>query len=115
MDSSSSSAVYYSVPVPNDDDTLTTRPLCAAYQMRPPSAPGPPVEEVVSRIERTSARISKPVALPPIAESAEKALPEPEAAQSSNQNELLKPSSKPLPSIPKQQDSFNKALENITR
>lgn len=76
--------------------------------MRPPSGPGPAVEEVVARIEQTSPRImSRSNPLPPIAET----VIEPAVAEKVDG----RPSSKPLPAIPKQQESFNKALENITR
>lgn len=83
--------------------------------MRPPSDPGTPVDNVMSRIEQTSARL--PRALPPIQEVINKEMEvcaepitEPVIA------DALKPaSSSPLPAIPKQQQSFNKALENITR
>lgn len=91
--------------------------------MRPISAAGPAVEEVIARIEQFSPRIKVRPSLPPIAEAEsmannapvlesfikpepEKPLPVPSPIQSK--------SAKPLPAISRQQ-GFNKALENITR
>ena len=87
--------------------------------MRPPSCPGPAVEEVVSRINQFSPRIPGITSqLPPIPETdtaamnapvLESFLPAPPSAENP------KLASKPLPSITPKQESFNKALENITR
>lgn len=87
----------------------------------PPSHPGPDVDEVVNRIEAFSPRIPTRASLPPIAETL--VLEQPAVVNSDYTADIIPPAvnsikapPKPLPSIqPKQQQSFNKALENITR
>ena len=89
--------------------------------MRPPDDPGPPVEEVVSRIEAFSPRIPTRASLPPIAETATNEQPAFVNAEHAAFDNIpqpiqsIKTPPKPLPSIPPKQQSFNKALENITR
>lgn len=95
--------------------------------MHPPAHPGPDVDEVVERINQFSPRMSGRGSLPPISESANiepVTIPtDPPAANAADaavlQNEpiAMQPikTPKPLPSIPPKQQSFNKALENITR
>lgn len=87
--------------------------------MRPPSDPGPPVEDVVSRINQFSPRIAgRTSQLPPIIETdmttnsipvLESFLPNAPTTPTGKQ------SVKPLPSITPKQESFSKALDNITR
>ena len=79
--------------------------------MRPPDDPGPPVEEVVSRIEAFSPRIPTRASLPPIAETATNEQPAFVNAEHAATDNMPQP----IPSIPPKQQSFNKALENITR
>ena len=87
--------------------------------MRPPSDPGPPVEDVVNRINQFSPRIpGRTSQLPPIAEAdiATTSAPVLESFLPKDASpDIQKPPSKPLPSISPKQESFNKALDNITR
>lgn len=93
--------------------------------MRPPSDAGPAVEDVVARIHQFSPMLAGRNSLPPIVENNTTTNEAPviesflkTKAPVDDQDTTTGPtisSSKPLPSISPKLQSFNKALEHITR